>query len=1363
MGEKEIDSSSFASSSGSQLRRPCDGNSGDAHRYAVSESPNRSRCFEMLEHVPENDDPHRTETNVAHDTATWNMSPMLPPQSGARVGETACCDTRSTCSSPAPAACVITGGTGGSSRPSSSCPSRAASSSLTTPKRVDDAFAGAHSSAAQPPDSGAPLSSDSLAALSTEQMEAALQLYVEKGGVYTSEVTSALQALPWCATTLAHASSVSSVADASAADTDTEVEQHLIDPEVWLGAVAAATASAVAVAENNEQASVAVAPAATRIASAGALEKTQGRHSTFEEGSTMMMQPSNLADPSAPVPVERTTEKRRSLGDSSSELAAADSAFADHGAGCGSERSSDVVSKVDSRSHRRGDDTDDGTSRVNSANGHHVSTDRKLAYSDAANDSTERVARGERSPSLPQLTPRHRLDSAPHTQQQRQPVSSFMSNTRALRNSPLYSSVSPMQRSVGDRRRSPAAAAASSPALVAKDATETTASPAASTFGAAFAGTAGMHVLFQLCLRTPLATASATLRVSDWYALLAQLRHDGRHKLPPQPILDDVARTIAHAVQSEGHSGGLTLSGFTRVVQRQLKEVRLDMTSPLPQNVPAGSGTASQQEVALHFPQHPRYTVTVPTSAAVSSPSPSLPSRRSSRWNSQTKLTPVTNSGQWRVLPTWCMALAGLFPLEMSKVCPVPVVRYLRSVGLIRAVLEAIMQRLEIEVEAIPGCMAPTSSAASKEAQNPSEGAALESFVLSPSREGSGGSRSVSNLLARSSASAGARPASSTVVTEKAVGGSGDRNGTWNERPIWGSTTAGNHHRGVQCRKRGAATNVVATPERAGGDGALVASNPQGVSSGSSRPKADTTASTGRDTVRSHYLDQRPLDEITISVVARAKARRLMDTLRRHTVPINRYECFARVEQEDEPVQQALCFVSREELKATFSSDGGEDSDADSDAMSDMIAALTYHPEAETAASLGGTDAKGGGGVDVDQTRSSLPPPPLSRTSALNVLPTVMDAARASMHVSGRASSASASRMASAGSPVRPPPPVPCMFRMSGVLPTALARKEEEALVRRLSKPVCDPAAMSLRVASTENGYTSCPAADTTTAIGTSDSACANTRAIEDRPTLLAPSRPPSGSAAQRHYRSHLHPTDRESSNDTVSRSVPASPSRSGFHRRRSRPSSSQIDQCYASVCPGRQHQTSPSLASDTGSGGACTSQPTERRNRSSPFFEVPYVLAAAPLSSSAAAAAAVQVIGSGAPSASSSGAAIPPQPPAPRRQAGCHVASRGAPRGPSRAGSAAPLRAKAKDKSAEGRRAGSTPNNAVLNLARRGSRSRRSTSRRSSDAPPRGRSAVDAHPPAAPSQPHLSLYERRLCRQLQRAYSNEHVYYHTN
>ncbi|RNF09785.1 hypothetical protein TraAM80_01919 [Trypanosoma rangeli] len=49
-----------------------------------------------------------------------------------------------------------------------------------------------------------------------------------------------------------------------------------------------------------------------------------------------------------------------------------------------------------------------------------------------------------------------------------------------------------------------------------------------------------------------------------------------------------------------------------------------------------------------------------------------------------------------------------------------------------------------------------------------------------------------------------------------------------------------------------------------------------------------------RETPR--YMRQRPLDEISVSVIARSKARRLIDELRRKAIPINRYECFARIE-----------------------------------------------------------------------------------------------------------------------------------------------------------------------------------------------------------------------------------------------------------------------------------------------------------------------------------------------------------------------------------------------------------------------------------------------------------------------------------
>ncbi|CCW62976.1 unnamed protein product [Phytomonas sp. EM1] len=50
-----------------------------------------------------------------------------------------------------------------------------------------------------------------------------------------------------------------------------------------------------------------------------------------------------------------------------------------------------------------------------------------------------------------------------------------------------------------------------------------------------------------------------------------------------------------------------------------------------------------------------------------------------------------------------------------------------------------------------------------------------------------------------------------------------------------------------------------------------------------------------RDLSRKRYLNPRPPDEITASIVARAHARRLLDTLRKNTVPILRYECYAMI------------------------------------------------------------------------------------------------------------------------------------------------------------------------------------------------------------------------------------------------------------------------------------------------------------------------------------------------------------------------------------------------------------------------------------------------------------------------------------
>ncbi|KAG5502448.1 hypothetical protein JIQ42_05326 [Leishmania sp. Namibia] len=1347
---------------------------GHVHRRAASASLNDNSCFGMDEHVPYTEARKGVTKDIALGKVGYRALPILPPRPGARIGETAKSDIRLTGSSPAPAVPAVIGGAGGSSTPPASSSSFTANTSPSPMQRAGGDAAGGTSSVAESQASAALYLNDPLAALSSEQTEAALQLYVERGGVHAGEVAVMLQALPWCSTAAVHASLISVDAGTVAEDVDEEVKQRLLDPEAWLRAVAAATAAG-----NDERVGAAASSAATLVASTRVAHRTQSPDSRAEEAPTAVSRLSNLSDPCAPAPVERTVEKRgNSVEFASGAATAADRTCAGRGASRGRRRRSGIDTDMSSCSCSCDDDSDSVTLRENGADDHHVFANRKLAYDDAGNDAAARTARVERFLSLPQLARCQRSGSVQHSQQERF-FSSHTTDAREPRSSHFCSSVSPMRCSTDGRRSSHVTPAAFSQACstvsVAAVATEAPGAPAASTPATASTAAAGMRTLFQYCLQAPLGTASSTLRVSDWHTLLDRLWHDGHHKMPPQPILDDVASTIAHTMHCEGHPGGLTLSDFTRVIQRQLKEIGADMMSLPSPGAAAGDGAASREDATLRFPTHPTYVFTVPTPAAPASASAqatSLPSRHSIRRCSPTKHAPAPDRSQWRVLPTWCMALAGLFPVEMSRVCPVTVVRYLRSVGLIRAVLEAIMQRLQLELDAAAEYVAPVASAVDRATQNRCESTAVESSAWRPQREGSGRSGSVSSVLPLSGASVAVRSPNSAVITGSVVGDSSDGNWPWKERPVWCSAASDHHGRRVKHRTSCAAPNTKTTPGRAGGYGSvIVSSHPHTITNGSNRPNAGATAPTDSDAAKSHYLEQRPLDEISASVVARAKARRVMDTLRRHTVPINRYECFARVEPESEPVQKPMCFVSKEELKAAFSGDGSSDSDDDSDAMPDMIAALTYDPQGEVAVGQAEAATRGDGSVEVGQARSSRRPPPQSRIPASNVLPTVMSATRASKPVHRRAPSGGAGRS------VSPPPPAPYMFRMNGLLSTALPRKQEEALVHRLSKPVCDPVAMGRRAASAENAYTRGQAVDPTGAIATSDFQLVTDQVADGRPTRSA-SRPPSGSAAQRHHWFHPYSMHNKSRSDAVSRAGPSPPLRNGHHRRRSHPSPAWTDPYYASVCATRRDQLpSPSVSGASG-GGACASKLTEEQNRGFFLFDVPSVLAEAPLSSVAAAAAAAQVIASGgAPCASSSTGAASPQPSAAHRLEGHRATLRGTPRGVTREGSEAPLRAKAKVKPTGDRRTESISNNAVAKPARRGSRSRL-TSPYPRDAPQRGPDAAhprgadsnsrpkvaDAaaavYPPASPphSQPHVSLYERRLHRQLQLAYANEHV-----
>ncbi|KAG5480199.1 hypothetical protein CUR178_06254 [Leishmania enriettii] len=1378
-GSSRQDSVVSDASGGTRPDPTCSRHNGHVHRRAASASLNDNSRFGMDEQVSHTEARKGVAKDIALGKVGRRASPILPTRPGARMYETAKSDIRFTGSSPASAVPAVIGGIGGSSTPPASSSSFTANTSLSLMQRAGGDAAGGTNSVAESPASAALCSNDSLAALSSEQTEAALQLYVERGGVHAGEVAVMLQALPWCSTAAAHASLISVDADTIAEDVDEEVKQRLLDPEAWLRAVAAATATAAAVAGNHERVGATASSAATPVTSTRVAHRTQSPDSRAEEAPTAVSRPSNLSDPCAPAPVERTVEKRcNSVEFASGAATAADRTCAGRGAGSGRRGRSGIDTEMSSCSCSCNDDSDSFTLRENGADDHHVFADRKLAYDDAGNNAAARTARVERFLSLPQLARRQRSDSVPHSRQERL-FSSHTTDAREPPSSHFRSSVSPMRCSTDGRRSSHVTRAAFSQACstvpIVAVATEAPGAPAASTPAIASTAVEGVRTLFQYCLQAPLGTASSTLRVSDWHTLLDRLRHDGHHKMPPQPILDDVASTIAHTMHCEGHPGGLTLSDFTRVIQRQLKEIGADMMLLPSPGAAAGDGAASREDATLRFPTHPKYVFTVPTPAAPASASAqatSLPSRHSIRRCSPPKHALAPDRSQWRVLPTWCMALAGLFPLEMSRVCPVTVVRYLRSVGLIRAVLEAIMQRLQLELDAAAEYVAPVASAVDGATQNRCESTAVESSTWRPQREGSGRSGSVGSVLPLSGASAVVRSPNSTVITGSAVGVSSDGNWPWKERPVWCSAASDHHGRRIKHRKSRAAPNTKAISGCAGGDGLVIASSHHHtITNGSGRPNAGPTAPTDSDAAKSHYLEQRPLDEISASVVARAKARRVMDTLRRHTVPINRYECFARVEPESEPVQKSMCFVSKEELKAVFSGDGSSDSDDDSDAMPDMIAALTYDPKGEAAVGQAEAAARGDGSVDVGQARSSRRPPPQSRTPASNVLPTVMNAERASKPVHRRPPSGGA------GWSVSPPPPAPYMFRMNGLLSTALPRKHEEALVHRLSKPVCDPVAMGRRAASAENACTRGQAVGPRGAIATSDSQLVTDQVANGRPTRSA-SRPPSGSVAQRHQWFHPYSMHHESRSGAVSRAGPSQPWRNGRHRRRSHPSPAWTDPYYASVCASRRDQPpSPSVSGASG-GGASASKLTEEQNRGFFLFDVPSVLAEAPLSSVAAAAAAAQVIaGGGAPCASSSTGAASPQLSDAHRLEGHRATLRGTPRGATRASSAAPPRAKAKGKPTGDQRTGSISNNAVAKPARHGSRSP-PNSPYPHDAPQRGPNAVhpreadrnsrpkvaDAaaavHPPASPphSQPHVSLYERRLHRQLQLAYESEHV-----
>jgi hypothetical protein len=647
-----------------------------------------------------------------------------------------------------------------------------------------------------------------------------------------------------------------------------------------------------------------------------------------------------------------------------------------------------------------------------------------------------------------------------------------------------------------------------------------------------------MRSLFQHCLCTPLAVATSMLSENDWVMLIEELRSEGHHKLPPQALLDDVTNTIAEETLHSKCGAGLNLAGFAHILHRELDEVRRDLTHF---SLPAA---ASEVSTGRCFPAHPNYLVALPSpGAATSAVSPAAhPTRASLSLLSGLAGTSGDRSGR-RVLPTWSMALAGLFPLAMSSVCPVPVVRYLRSVGLMNAVLEALVQRLEMEVAAMPEApaaewslaKAPQGSRPVTGFQEPQHDVAasttpvlsppaavavvlpdpigVSDFVWPPPRANSLTSFSMNG----GNGSSCVRPTSSVVATSESHD---DIGVPWQENPEWRSADVkaetASRSRGPLGKASSSNSAVLIdangfsvplTARQAEGTGDQVAPSARG------RPLSSAAVSR-QSSVSRRYLDERPLDEISASVIARAKARRLMDSLRRNTVPINRYECFARVEHGDETVQEPLCFISKEELKKTLGDSdddddggGGDGASQDSDALSDIVAMLTYDPAAAAAeaSEKEGKETQGDATPPagrrsvayVDQRRTSARPPQLPRGSVAQLLPNVFsgsttrasvlllqqrarratscpgdgaaDDGRAPISGGPRASFGAAAALGVTKIPQRPlppPPPVPGMYRMTGVLLGALPKRQEAALVERLSHPLCDPRTMGLRAQS---------------------------------------------------------------------------------------------------------------------------------------------------------------------------------------------------------------------------------------------------------------------------------------------------------
>lgn len=481
--------------------------------------------------------------------------------------------------------------------------------------------------------------------------------------------------------------------------------------------------------------------------------------------------------------------------------------------------------------------------------------------------------------------------------------------------------------------------------------------------------------LFLLCLNTPSTEKSTDyLSQSGWVAFVEEVRRTSVDaRLPPEPILHDAEFTIGRAVQASG-APGLSLTAFSNLLYHQLNEVSTELTTRvhLPE-IGHHKPEAENLQRPLKASQRSSYRLNMPSA-----------DQGAMRW-------------EGRTLPTCAMVLAAVLPAEVSAVCSLPVTRYLRSIGLMREVLSSLVQRLRQNADG------PTASLST----------GVTSAVMQPHPP--------------------RRPLSASPLPQTAMKG---RIRPFTSSPGY-STPLVPSTNPSHLLEEPATTHAIFD----GGYGASLSRTPRDSDRqrGSSYSSSDEDDEEQQASTRTQprYLQPRPLDDITTSALARAKARRLMDQLRRHTVPINRYECYAKVDSQDIPIHKSLCFVTADDLQRTIGNGGAgsdADEDEDSDAMSDMERVLTIPANANA--------------PEFSATSNGRPPRP-NRSSRLSSTVNAL--------------SLTTRKPQSAGPPPPPPPKAWGMFRIGGILYDTVPRRDQKKMFQRLSQPQVDPKKLGLQ------------------------------------------------------------------------------------------------------------------------------------------------------------------------------------------------------------------------------------------------------------------------------------------------------------